>query len=349
MAYQFCPRCGTPRDAGARFCTTCGFAIGPVAAVSPDVTPSSATAEPAAPQASIASPLPDAGPPSERARRSRAGVVALVVVASAAVLLTVAFLLGRVTNGPSPASSSLAALPASPTAAASAAPEPSQMPSPSISLTPPPAATITPRPTSASAQPVTSVTLRVVHCPATYGGMGALPAPPPTWDVALPSDVALAFSFYGISETRVLAPRGWECSGLVGADGSYGITIADPTDAHAAVSVDGAPGAPYGEVLSMACPFFSDASKKARADFPGMFTCSVPAGEKVLRIDSTDIEFIDAPGIAGTGALSGLAYPVYGIVHYDSGGGASTLSCALPPSSPSLCKPILDTFVANPF
>ena len=69
----------------------------------------------------------------------------------------------------------------------------------------------------------------------------------------------------------------------------------------------------------------------------------------MLRIDSTDIEFIDDPGVTGTGALSGLAYSVFGIIHYDSGGGASQVSCALPPASASLCKPILDTFIANPF
>ena len=277
MANHFCSRCGTPRDAGARFCTTRGLAVDPVAAVSSVATPSSAAAEPAAPQASIASALRDAGAPHERGQRSRPGVVALVVVAFAAVLLTVAFLFGRGSIGPSPASSLFAALPtASPTAAASAAPLVSEMPSPSISLTPPPPAGVTPRPTLSPTPPTTMVTLRVVHCPATYGGMGALPAPPPTWSVALPSEVALDFSFHGVSETRVLAPKGWECSGLVGADGSYGITIASPADAHAVISVDGAPGAPYGEVLSMACPFFPDAATKAQADFPGMFNCAVP-------------------------------------------------------------------------
>ena len=99
----------------------------------------------------------------------------------------------------------------------------------------------------------------------------------------------------------------------------------------------------------MACPFFSAAAKEARADFPGIIKCVIPSGEKVLRIDSTDIEFIDDPGVAGTGALSGLAYSVYGIVHYDPQGGASQVSCALPPASSDLCKPILNTFVAQPF
>jgi hypothetical protein len=160
--------------------------------------------------------------------------------------------------------------------------------------------------------------------------------------------VALDFSFYGVQQTLVLAPKGWECSALVGADGSYGITISDPLDSHAAVSVAGAPGAPYSYVLSMACPFFPNAAKEAKADFPGMFTCTVPAGERVVRMDASDVEFIDAPGIAGTGALSGLAYPVSGIVHYDKTG-TSTLSCALPAASASLCKAIMDTFIGEPF
>ena len=211
--------------------------------------------------------------------------------------------------------------------------------------TPPP----TSKPTPAASPPTTSVTLRVAHCPATFGGMGTLAAPPPTWDAVLPSDIALDYSFYGVEQTLVLAPKGWECSGLVGADGSYEITIADPSDSHATISVGGAPGAPYGEILSMACPFFSAAAKEARTDFPGIVNCVIPTGEKVLRIDATDIEFIDNPGVAGTGALSGLAYSVYGIVHYDPHFGASQVSCALPPASSNLCKPILDTFIAEPF
>ena len=216
---------------------------------------------------------------------------------------------------------------------------------PAPTPTPPP----TQKPTPAPSPPTTSVTLRVVHCPATNGGMGTLPAPPPTWDAVLPSDIALDYSFYGVVQTLVLAPKVWECSGLVGADGSYEITIADPTDAHAAVSVEGEPGAPYGGILSMACPFFPAAAKEAATDFAGVITCAVPAGERVLHIDATDIEFIDNPGVAGTGALSGLAYSVYGIVHYDPHFGASQVSCAMPPASSNLCKPILDTFLAEPF
>jgi hypothetical protein len=178
--------------------------------------------------------------------------------------------------------------------------------------------------------------------------MGALEAPPPTWNIVLPSDVALEYSFYGVQQTLVLAPKGWECSGVVGMNGSYGITIADPKDPHAAVSVEGAPGAPYSDILDIACPFFPDAATKAQTDFPGIITCAVPPGERVLSMGNTDIQFVDAPGVAGTGALSGLSYPVYGIVHY-SGSSASMLSCALPPAAAGLCKPILDTFFENPF
>lgn len=207
-------------------------------------------------------------------------------------------------------------------------------------------------PSSPTAPPITSVTLRVVHCPATYGGEGTLPAPPPTSHVTLPSDVALDFSFYGVDETLVLAPKGWTCSGEVGADGSYRITVADPSDIHATVLVDGA-GADFGYQQSMACPFFPAAAKQERANFPGLLTsgivtCTVPSGEQVRRIDPTDVEFVDPPGIAGTGALSGLTYRVEGIVRY-AGSRASTLSCALPPASASLCTPILDTFMGEPF
>jgi hypothetical protein len=217
------------------------------------------------------------------------------------------------------------------------------------------AAEPTPSASAASPSPAAAaVTLPVVRCPATSGGTGGLSAPLSKWSVALPSDMLTDFSLYGVEQALALAPKGWKCTGLVGADGSYSITITNPADAHASVSVLGEPGAPYGEIIGMACPFFPDAAKKVRADFPGIFSCTVPAHERVTQLDATNIEFLDDPGVAGTGALSGGAYLVYGIVHYEPGDktnltAASSLSCALPSSLNALCGPILNTFVANPF
>ncbi len=283
-----------------------------------------------------------ASPGARAGSRGRSGSIARLLLVALSVLALAACGGSAATSQPTaPPATIVAASPA----AASPAPVASEMPSAPTSLTPSP--TIAPGSTLGPTSSTATVTIPVVGCPAWFGGEGTLPSPPSTGNVTLPSDVAREFSLYGMDKALILAPKGWKCSGGVGMDGSFEVKIADPADALATVSVVGAIGADRGYILRIACPFFADAAKTAEQDFPGIVTCSVPSGERVVRVDETDVEFVDAPGVTGTGDGSGSAYAVSGIVHYD-GKGASKVSCALPPASMSLCQPILDAFVRDP-
>jgi hypothetical protein len=292
------------------------------------------------------------------ARGRICGTARLVLVASSAI--TLAACAGSVaTSPPAPSPSAVViATPTPPTAASTPTEETSSVASPSTvadeDLTPAPAAS-----PALAAVPV-------VRCVVTFGpGWGPEPSLPVTQEAVLPSDIAEGLAFYGFAypesdpaqvpqPTLVLAPKGWACTGMVGTDGSFNMRVADPADDHAAVVEVGSGGADFTYRLSLACPFFPDAAKQMKADFPnllesGTVTCSVPTGEQVERIDGTDVGFTDAPGVKGTGDGSGSSYAVTGAVHFEGiDRGATRVSCALADRSAALCGPIVDAFVASP-
>ncbi len=293
-------------------------ALAPVAPAPPpigSVLPLSPAALPALPV--VISPLP------------RRPLTPLLAVLAVVLLVAGAFLAGRFTVASS-------GLPEASTPAAAAGVEASG-----------------PIHVAASPPAMSTVTLPVVGCLSAGAGDGPGPTPAEqAWFATLPVDQGAAFAFYGVGETLVLAPRGWTCAAVEGADGASWITISDPSDPHAVVEADGA--AAWSSVVAAACPFFPAAATIARQQGnPDWLSCTVPAGERVRRLDAQDVEFTDPAGIAGTGTLSGGPNAVVGIVHYenDRGGSpvASTLSCALPADREALCGPILDEFVQRPF
>ena len=200
--------------------------------------------------------------------------------------------------------------------------------------------------------PLESVALPVSPCTVTDGAVEG-PAPTPsvrTLDVRIPVALATRLVVYGIeTEQMILAPRGWRCTGLVGADGSAHITIVDPADEHAAVTVDAAPGAPYSGVLDLACPLFPDADRELHATFGFECPKQHPAAEQVT-MEGTDIaHFSDPPGVKAVGALSGGPYTVDGALVYhvepDNLIVAFQISCAMKPADAPACDPIIDQWL----
>jgi hypothetical protein len=240
--------------------------------------------------------------------------------------------------------------------AVSAAPSASPAPSAPPSATPRPTAVVLPS-ESLNAAPSASLTLvnvAVAPCTVTDGAVEG-PAPTPAVrfvDVHVPADLAGELVIYGIeNEHLILAPRNWRCTGLVGADGSAHITIVDPADERAAITVDAAPGAPYAGVLDLACPLFADAERELQATFG--FACpKTHVQAEQVTFAGTDIaRYHDPAGVKSVGALSGGPYAVDGALIYhtqpDNVLVAFQISCALKPADAAACGPIVDDWVAR--
>ena len=168
--------------------------------------------------------------------------------------------------------------------------------------------------------------------------------------VRLPAAVGSRLVLYGVeTDQLILAPVGWRCTGLVGADGSSHVTIMDPTDEHAGIVVDGAPGAPYSGVLDLACPLFPDADRLLRTTFG--FDCprEHAAGEQVTFVTPEIARFVDPAGIRAVGSLSGGPYPVSGALIYHTEADnlivAFQVSCAMQPADAPLCEAVIDDWV----
>jgi hypothetical protein len=131
----------------------------------------------------------------------------------------------------------------------------------------------------------------------------------------------------------MLAPAGWNCSGIVGADGGEGLD-AYPSDQSApsglgsqapsnavGVSVN-IPSANTGPAVDLACPYFPNATSVWG---PGT-TCqsrlldrsSPPAGEVLHQEGPNVVEFEDPPGVTGLAYPSGGDYPANGVVVWDA-------------------------------
>ncbi len=183
----------------------------------------------------------------------------------------------------------------------------------------------------------TAASVRVVSCRTEYG----IPAPavrlPRTVATGLSAGQAAALRFYGNNSLLVLAPAGWHCSALVGADGSAGMSVkrGPQTVAVQAVGYTSSVGA------AAACPLFADADALS----PVPCRQHHPLAETLTPINSTTVAFEDPPHIHGTGLGSGGALPANGVMRYSpsaSRGFFFAETCVLPASEHRLCTTILN-------
>jgi hypothetical protein len=195
-------------------------------------------------------------------------------------------------------------------------------------------------------------TVAVVRCPTAYG---ITPAPA---EHALPSSIATNLStaqarsleFYGNNALLVLAPAGWQCSALIGADGTPSMKVARGQEGVTVLSQTAWAGA------SEACAFFPGVQSE-----PSGVPCSkIPANERVVRLNGTTVLFEDPPNVQGpveepsdipaslsesATDLSGGSLPTNGVLVFKPGADTGfffTETCVLPSDESSVCSTLLN-------
>jgi hypothetical protein len=173
---------------------------------------------------------------------------------------------------------------------------------------------------------------------------------------ALSETAALADGLAVYTDTRgylrLLAPRGWACSGRYGADGS-GRLEAAPQNSRPAVRgeavVASETSACYGCTTGQACVFFPAAARAYRSAYELPCPARRPARETVIPLSGTVVAFEDPPHVRGQGVPSGGLLPANGVMTYVAGGadGSFLETCTLPEAVRDTCTAILNDFVAR--
>jgi hypothetical protein len=219
---------------------------------------------------------------------------------------------------------------------------------------------------SASAGPVT-VSLPVVSCPTTlgYSSSGQKVTVPTSRQVSVPSAVAGQLAVYtdSLARMELVAPKGWSCTAVYGADGSggvvvypHGVTVPSNwaagwrlTATSAVSAVLGVEtSACYSCALGQACRLFPAAASTLQS-FLGHNGCQArPAAETVSQIGAGIMGFADPPGTSGDGMPAGGADPANGVMTYypRAADGSWLETCTLPGTDTAECTAILNNFVS---
>ena len=156
---------------------------------------------------------------------------------------------------------------------------------------------------------------------------------------------------------ELIAPRGWDCSALVGADGSSTVKVFPPGEqaptgsAFSTQQQEAIVGSQTSACLGcrelQACPLFSDAAADYLNDYHMNCPQARPAEETIYQINSGIIGFEDPRDVTGDGNPSGGPYPANGVMTYYSGNenGSWLDTCTLPNSEHALCTVALNAFV----
>lgn len=189
--------------------------------------------------------------------------------------------------------------------------------------------------------------LDVVTCATTFGVDGEQLAPPPKQlPVALPKKIAQQLAFYSNGRITFLAPTGWSCDGLVGADGS------EQLQAYP----QGKPPKPGGKVgesvlvisdytahgpgAQLVCPYFPDSPAAQFFGPEGPACPALPEG-RIVEHETDDVAtFTDPVGTRGE-----VIYPQ---TSSELGGASVTYAeCTLRGARKALCTPVLDDVVVR--
>ena len=208
-----------------------------------------------------------------------------------------------------------------------------------------------------SSNNLVSVQLPLNVCKTSVGDSSETPVNLPTSvKVDLPKSSASKLALYADDEgvIEMLAPTGWTCSALIGADGSSSVTVQPaaspptPSPVTTAEEVRAAQtSACVGCRESLACPLFLDAARDYLQQFQQRCPSRRPTSERLTTINPHVVHFTDPPGIKGDGDPSGGKYGAMGVMtYYDdlASDGSWTETCVLPPSDTSTCTAIIQNF-----
>lgn len=163
---------------------------------------------------------------------------------------------------------------------------------------------------------------------------------------------------------RLLAPRGWTCQALYGADGSGGVAVypagqalppgwgagwklSPSSTVRAVIGME--TSACAGCTQAQACPLFAAAAKDYTNGFGRPCPQTRPEAETSTHLGAGVMAFEDPPGVAGDGVPSGGRNPAHGVMTYysDNPSGSWLETCTLTAGEKDLCTATLDYFVAS--
>ena len=212
-----------------------------------------------------------------------------------------------------------------------------------------------------SSNNLVSVQLPLNICTKSVGVSSDTPANlPATVQVDIAKGFSTQLAFYSDNEgvIEVLAPSGWTCTAVIGADGSSSVTVS-PAGQSDVSSGALTPGSTAEEINasqtsacvgcreSLACPLFVNAANDYLHDFQKACPSSRPTSELVTKTNGHIVEIEDPPGVHGDADPSGGAYPAMGVMTYFddlNSDGSWTETCVLPPTDTSMCRAIIGNF-----
>jgi hypothetical protein len=194
------------------------------------------------------------------------------------------------------------------------------------------------------------VRVRVKACPTTYAIPGQHLTRPTHANLALnAAQASKLVAWAGGGTPIVLAPHGYACTALVGADGGVHVQLARggvPGAAKTGPAVDvEVEGACVSCITAVVCGLFPSASKDSG------YPCKTPrpARERVAKLLPTVRAFIDPAGVRGTGAPSGGRLPAVGAVVYvpERSAFAARVTCTVERADQGSCQAIIADFLAR--
>jgi hypothetical protein len=192
-----------------------------------------------------------------------------------------------------------------------------------------------------------NVRVAVRPCPTTFAIPGDQQTPPKHANLALEAKQAKqVVAWAGGGTPIVLAPHGFACKALVGADGGVHVQLAPPGGARNGPAVDvEVEGACIGCITAMACGLFPAAEQAM--GYP--CTTKLPKRERVARLLPTVRAFSDPPGVKGSGSPSGGRLRAVGAVVFvpDRSAFAARVTCTLEVADAGSCQAIIADFLTR--
>lgn len=204
---------------------------------------------------------------------------------------------------------------------------------------------------------VIEASVPVIKCPTTVGvSMTPHPYPAKSKSVKVPSSLAHKLSFYTDSYGQVqplLGPSGWKCTAVVGADGTYGITLFPHNGSHGERIEADSDGPCLSCVSQDACPWLNKTLRKWYDTVPSLCLFAGQVSHIISIMPDTSaaiVQVTDPPGVLGslTPTRPSQTLATHGYVVYNmKNQWAVTLACTLPASEQDICSVIESNFISS--